>query len=305
MKKIFHLATHRSDLDGLCSAALIIRAFRKKNVTVKVDYLTLSQTKDNSIPYDLATDLPKMNAKRNIDHHISNLENLKKTNRLSEKDIVIPDASSASDLVFKTYNLKDDPIAKQIRELGVLADTANLPEKYIILDHVIKGNLDNVAALHKLTLLIAEHGSDIINQKWVKNQYAEFQEEIVKVQEMVRKTLDKVSDAKFLIIDARETISGKFSKVVFPIGFERDVKVIAAVFTDPIVQLTGASFRVGKPWQDQYDVRQIAEQLGGGGHKMAAATRAKDGNWLYEQVYQEMKKLAEKTNEELKIVTLK
>ncbi|MFX0064479.1 MAG: DHHA1 domain-containing protein, partial [Candidatus Hermodarchaeota archaeon] len=64
------------------------------------------------------------------------------------------------------------------------------------------------------------------------------------------------------------------------------------------------SFRVGKPWQDQYDVREIAERLGGGGHPMASAARSKDGDWLYKQVYQELQKLAEKTNEKVEIVII-
>lgn len=304
MSKIFHLATHRSDLDGICSAALVIRAFQKKNVVVKVDYLTIAQTKNNMVPYDLVIDLPKMNGKRNFDHHASNLENLQKTNRLSEQDMVDPSAPAAVELVFKGYKMEKDLIAQQIREIGVLADTANLPEEYVILDHIIKGNLDNVDALHKLALLLAEHGSKIIHHPWVKEQYELFQKEITNAQQVIKEALNKVPNAKFLLVDSRKAITGRFSKQIFPIAFERDVKVVAAVFIDSIDNLIGASFRVGKPWQDQYDVREIAERLGGGGHPMASAARSKDGDWLYKQVYQELQKLAEKTNEKVEIVII-
>lgn len=303
MSKTFHLATHRSDLDGICSAALVIRAFQKKKVIVKVDYLTIAQTKNNTVPYDLVTDLPKMNGKRNLDHHSSNLENLQKTNRLSKQDIVDPSAPAAVELVFKDLKMENDLIAQQIREIGVLADTANLPDEYIILDHVIKGNLDKVDALHKLALLLAEHGNKIIQHPWVKEQYESFQKEIAKAQQVIKEALDKVPNAKFLLVDSR-AFSGKFNKQIFPIAFQKDVKVVAAVFIDTVDNLIGASFRVGKPWQDQYDVKEIAERLGGGGHPMASATRSTDGDWLYEQVYQELQKLAERTNEKVQIVVI-
>jgi oligoribonuclease NrnB/cAMP/cGMP phosphodiesterase (DHH superfamily) len=269
------IATH-TDIDGICCAALFIRKFGSD---IEIVYATVNEAKnlaDYEAKVDYTCDLPKIGKSINIDHHKSNYEDLRITNRLTESDCVNPTAASAADLVFKNLTFDNDPIAEEIRSLGHLADIAQLPEKFRPLDIVLNMNVDNKAFLRQVSELLAKHGNEILSSQWLKNNYSEVREIYTKTHLNITRFLNEVKEfPSILILDTRQKLPGKLAKEVIRPLFKRGVAVLAIVYKKSSTESVRVSFRVTKVKQDLYDVSVVAKAFGGGGHRMAAACSPK------------------------------
>ncbi len=274
-ERIVRIATH-TDFDGICCAALFLRKF---GFDIKVIYSTVKEAKDLSnggFSVDYTCDLPKIGTSVNIDHHKSNYEELKRTNRLTQEDKVNPNAASATDLVFTFLEYENDSIAEEIRELGHLADIAQLPSEYHPLDIVLNMNSDDPVSLRKISELLAKKGRQILTTQWLQENYS-------KVRSIYEDTHNKIKEflannstfPRILILDTRQALPSKLAKEVFQPIFERNVAVIALVYSKSTQEPIRVSFRVAKAEQMRYDVSTVAKRFGGGGHRMAAACSPK------------------------------
>jgi single-stranded DNA-specific DHH superfamily exonuclease len=262
------IVTH-TDFDGICCAALF---FRKFGFNIEIIFATVKEAKDFSNSVDYTCDLPKIGTSINIDHHKSNYEELRESNRLSEKDIVDPTASSATDLVFMHLGFENDSIAEEIRELGHLADIAQLPPEYHQLNIVLSMNNDDANILRLISELLAKKGRQILSTSWLQGKYSEIQAIYEDTQQKIKNFLKMTPDLpQILIIDTRQVISNKLAKEVFRPLFERNVAVIALIYSKSAQEPVRVSFRVTKTKQSSYDVSKVAKAFGGGGHSMAAA----------------------------------
>jgi oligoribonuclease NrnB/cAMP/cGMP phosphodiesterase (DHH superfamily) len=267
------IITH-TDFDGICCAALFLKKYGNE---IDIGYLTVNEAKelsDRGVIVNYTCDLPKIGNSVNFDHHKSNYEDLIDSGRLSEKDHVDPNASSATELVFQFLNFEDDPIALEIRNLANLADTALLPEEYRQLDIILSLNNDDQKILHQISLLLSKLGHDILTTAWVQKKYSESHKIFKKTTETISEFIDSVSIfPRILILDTRGSLPGKLAKEIFKPLFKRDVAVIALIYSKSHKEPIRVSLRVTKAnnEQDFYDVSLVAKTFQGGGHRMAAA----------------------------------
>lgn len=296
------IATH-TDFDGICCAALFLRKF---GFNIDIQYLTVKKAKelsDTGLTFDYTCDLPKIGKSINIDHHKSNYENLKKTNRLSKEDWIDPEAFSATDLVFTFLQFKNDSIAEEIQQLGHLADIAELPDEYHPLDIVLSMNSDNTTVLRHISELLANKGRQILTTKWLEEQYHEVHELYEETHKKIDRFLMNVPELpRILILDTRYEIPAKLAKEVFHPFFKRNVAVIALVYLKSPQEELRVSFRVAKSEQSFYDVSLVAKTFGGGGHRMAAAC-SPNPNAIPEEIVQELEKIA-KPDDNLQYIQL-
>ncbi|MHA1332064.1 MAG: DHHA1 domain-containing protein [Candidatus Hodarchaeales archaeon] len=192
----------------------------------------------------------------------------------------------------------------QIKELGNLADTAQLPEEYKPLDIVLNLNSDNPLFLRQISNNLAKLGKGILDSKWLKTNYEALKETFYKTQETIRKFLQtRKSFPQILILDTRGAIPGKLAKEVFKPLFNLDISVIALIYKKSEKENLRVSLRVRKNKQDIYDVSKVAKALNGGGHTMAAACNP-DPEAFPDNLLRELKKIA-KEEDDIKILQLK
>ena len=294
-KRTLKIVTH-TDFDGICCASLFLRKF---GTEIDILYSTINQAKklaNKNLRIDYICDLPKIGNAINIDHHRTNYENLLATNRLTEQDIVDPDALSATDLVYSHLSFTEDLIAQQIWELGHLADQALLPDEYRPLDLVLNMNSDNPIFLRKISELLAELGKDILKTEWLEEEH----KKVISIHETTQRKIFSFLDRhpilpRFVIIDTREIIPGKLAKGVFGPFFKQHAAVIALVYKKNVEEPLRVSFRVSKSEQDLYDVSLVASYFGGGGHRMAAACNPKSDS-IPTKLINQLKTIAKSTD---------
>ncbi len=270
-QRTLKIVTH-IDFDGICSAALFIRKFGEE---IDIIFASVQQAKQFSLEklqVDYTCDLPKVHQSINIDHHQTNFDDLLASDRLTSSDLVKPDAPSATDLVYRYLEFKNDLIADQIRELGHLADTARLPPEYKPLDIVLNLNVDDSSFLRVISRLLAQHGKAILETEWLRAEH----QKVATIYEKAREVIKEFLNAhpllpQIVVIDTREVIPGKLAKEVFQPFFRHNAVIIALIYKKSSTDLTKVSFRVSKSEQDNYNVSTVATALGGGGHRMAAA----------------------------------
>ena len=269
------IVTH-TDFDGICCAALFLHKFGS---SVEITYSSVKEAKELSkanYSVDYTCDLPKIGKSVNIDHHKSNYEELRETNRLKEEDLVNPNAASATDLVFTFLRFKDDPIAEEIRKLGHLADTAQLPDEYHPLSIVLSMNSNNPSILSQISQKLAKNGNGILSSQWLREKYREVRTKYDETRRKINNFLENTQKLpRILIFDTRQAIPHTLAKEVFQPLFERNVAVIALIYSKSPQEPVRVSFRVTKAEQAFYDVSTVAKAFGGGGHSMAAACSPK------------------------------
>ncbi|UCE12320.1 MAG: hypothetical protein JSV04_08970 [Candidatus Heimdallarchaeota archaeon] len=265
------IVTH-TDLDGISCAALFIRKYGKD---IKIIYATVKEAQkisNKGFTADYTCDLPKVGNSINIDHHRSNFENLKRSNRLTADDIVDPNVASATDLVFEKLLFEGDSIAQEIRRIGHLADIAELTSEYHSLDIVSRMNSDDPAVLRQISELLAENGKLILSSTWLQENYRKVQGVYEKTKKAIEEFLIRpVQLPRILAIDVRQALPNKLVKDIFKPLFSRNVAVVALIYSKSPQEPVRVSFRVAKPEQRFYDVSKVAMKFGGGGHRMAAA----------------------------------
>ncbi len=270
-ERIVKLITH-IDFDGICCAALFIRKFGS---SVDITYATVQEAKQlskDNFQVDYTCDLPKVSQSVNIDHHKTNYEDLYNSNRITNKDLVVPNAPSATDLVYDYFAYPNDPIAEEIKELGHLADIALLPAEYKPLDIVLNMNVEDLSFLRDISELLAKKGRMILETQWLKDHHSKVVAAYHKTHQVIKSFLDTHSlIPRVVIIDSRNIIPGKLAKEVFKPLFDRGTVIIALIYKKSNNEPTRVSFRVTKTEQEKYDVSAVAKHFGGGGHRMAAA----------------------------------
>ncbi|MHA1169681.1 MAG: DHHA1 domain-containing protein, partial [Candidatus Hodarchaeales archaeon] len=93
-------------------------------------------------------------------------------------------------------------------------------------------------------------------------------------------------------IDTNDAITSKLAKEVVSHCFSRGVIILAIFSYSNRDKMHAVSFRVRKENQSMFDVRDIAEKLGGGGHPMASAARGKNKQKFIKRIARELKVLA-------------
>ncbi len=290
-ERIVKIVTH-TDFDGICCAALFLRKF---GFNIEITYTTVKEARELSnagFSVDYTCDLPKIGTSVNIDHHKSNYENLRETNRLSEEDQVDPSAASATDLVFTLLQFRGDSIAEEIRQLGHLADIAQLPSEYHSLDIVLSMNSDNPAILRQISELLAKNGRQILTTQWLQENYRKVHSTYNETQKKINTFLANAPTLpRILIFDTRQTLPNKLAKKVFNPLFKRNVAVIALIYSKSPQEPIRVSLRVIKSEQSSYDVSTVAKTFGGGGHRMAAAC-SPTSDVIPDILIQELRKIA-------------
>lgn len=285
------VATHASDVDGIVSAALILM----KYPNAKIDYLTLRDLSSAAeVEYDLIVDLPKLPlAKANVDHHISNYERVNENNLLTERDLIDPTAPSAASLLIKYLGLENNTKAKELVELANIADTGRYSKKTYILDKIIKCHSKEPEVLHKISWILVERGKDFLNDEWIREEWrriSKFLEKGRKISEKIVKSVLK-KKIKNLVVDLvdgfpRLAISdlqwlfiNKGGSVIVVINRMHDEDPICPSLSkstnDDTVRI---SIRVSK--RSDFNGRELAENLGGGGHIKAAGARVKASDYF-------------------------
>ncbi len=290
-KRFMNIATH-TDMDGVCCAALFIRKFGSE---IKIVYLSVNEANnfvEQEMKIDYTCDLPKIGDSINFDHHKSNYENLVKSNRLTERDFVDPNESSATDIVYETLLFENDPIALEIKSLGHLADIAQLPERYRPLDIILNMNMGDKAFLRQISELLAKNGNEILTTQWLKTNYSAVSEIFSETQMKIKRFLDDVKNLPNILILEVQSLPAKLAKEVVRPFFKRGVAVLAVVYEKSSMEPVRVSLRVTKTKQDIYDVSIVAKAFGGGGHRMAAACSPKREE-IPEKLKQELLKIAQ------------
>ncbi|MFW9778580.1 MAG: hypothetical protein ACFFE8_06965 [Candidatus Heimdallarchaeota archaeon] len=265
------ILTH-TDMDGVCCAALFLR---KYGTDLDVTYASVKQAGDldkSGSSFDFVCDLPKVGNAINLDHHKSNHDNLVAKNRLSSDDIIDSNSPSATEIVYSHLNLEGDPIASEIRKLGNLADTAQLPSRFRPLDMVLSMYADAPKILREISVLLAQKGDNILLSPWLKQKVSEIRDSFDQTNRIIEKFLMKTPKlAPILILDTRNVIPGKLAKEVIKPIFDLGVAVLAVIYHKSSEEPIRTSLRVTKSKQQDYDVSLTAMAFGGGGHRMAAA----------------------------------
>lgn len=266
-KKII-VATHRDDIDGIASAALILKVYP--------DAFLIFTTPDKiikmRIKFTIVTDLPKPPyCEICIDHHKSNYERLVKSSKLTDKDLVDPNAPSAAFLVAKYFGL-DDKISREIVDMANRADRGDVDDNLSILDLIIKVNSSNQEKLKWIAQKLAEHGARIFSDE-------EFKKEIEKIQPLIdmRNKIKRIVEGllqreiEVAIFDCRK-ISAALGRLPPTIFTKWGGKASISIYYIDSGDLK-VSVRVGNI---SFEANKFAERFGGGGHAKAAGIVVKN-----------------------------
>lgn len=260
-KKEIIVAVHSEDIDGITSAALILRKFPNAHIV----FLRHSEIKKTSLRFDVVIDLPKpKNCRVNIDHHKTNFEQLIKSKRLEETDLVDPNAPSAAYLVAKYYDLSDK-ISREIVDIANKADKGELNHKLMLLDFLIKCNISNQEKLYWIAKKLSKLGKKIFSNEEFRNEIKKIkhlEEKMDEIKKLVKKILG--SNIKVAIFDCMK-IPYALSRAP-PTIFTKKGHVALSYYLEPSGKIK-VSIRVG-----DYDFKAnaFAEKFGGGGHEKAA-----------------------------------
>ncbi|MEX0568581.1 MAG: hypothetical protein Q6363_005385 [Candidatus Njordarchaeota archaeon] len=257
------VAVHSEDIDGIASAALILRKFSNAQII----FMKPNEIRRTSMSFDIVIDLPKpRNCRINIDHHKSNFEYLIKNRRIGEDDLVDPNAPSAACLVAKYYNLTDK-ISKEIVDMANKADKGEHDRKLMLLDLIIKCNVMNQTKLYWLSDKLSKLGKKIFKDNEFKREIEKLRPIRKKINEtevVVEKLLR--SNIKAVVFDCMR-IPYAVARVPPTIFTKRGGYVALSYYMEPDSGKIKISIRVG-----DYDFRAdiFAERFGGGGHEKAA-----------------------------------
>lgn len=266
------MACHKEDIDGIVSAALILKVFPEALIV----FTKPSEILKMKIKFDIVCDLPKPKfCDICIDHHLSNYQTLLESGRLSDKDLVDPNASSAARLVAKYFNLNDN-VSKELVEMADNADSGQLDEDLMTLDLLIKSSLGDPTKLHWIAKKLAQSGRKIFDDPEFKIEISKLQHLIFKKNEIVELASRMVKkNVEVCIFDCRslDPALGRIAPTTFcKIGG----KAAASIYFEDAGDVK-VSIRVG---DIEFDAHEFAKRYGGGGHAKAAGIVVKNGGIL-------------------------
>ncbi|MCD6491031.1 MAG: DHHA1 domain-containing protein [Candidatus Njordarchaeia archaeon] len=262
-------AVHKDDIDGICCAALILL----KYPNAKIDFLSVLEAKESLDYYDIVADLPKgKNTKANIDHHESNYKRLVEQNLLTTRDLIDPNAPSATRLLANYLDLTNNKIAIELVEMADLADTGNLDDTLYKLDKIIKSNLKKPENLLKIAKILASRGRDFINDPWIQKEWSVVSDYISRSIDYIKKLVNKAisRDIRYMIFDLRKRFPYFIAKDVAHEFLSKGGLAVAVTYLDPDTQKSRISLRIS----NSCDIHagKLAEKFGGGGHEKAAGS---------------------------------
>ncbi len=293
---IIKMATHAGDIDGLACAALVIRKYGYENVHVR--FLSVIEAKETNETFDLACDLPKpKNCIRNIDHHLTNLKELKESGRYNPKyDIINVYSMSAADILYKFLRFDaNDKISREIKNLANEADSGHLNKRYAILYMLTRWFQDDETILCELAELLAINGKRVIYHPRVKELFKHCEHALMETKNKIDSFIlnHRENVGEFVVIDTRNRLPAKFARQLVKPLFDHGARVIAVIYKDVKHNLIATSFRVANAFPYELNVGHLAEKLGGGGGQRAAAVRANNERIIHQVIY-EFKRLAKK-----------
>ncbi len=259
------IASHSEDIDGIVSAALLLKVFPD----AEVKFLTAYQAHRTDENFDVVADLFKpRNAKMVIDHHETNLQKLIEEGRLTEDDLIDPKAPSAAYLVAKKFNL-DDEISRELVEMANKADSGELEGSLLLLDKLIKENVRNQGYLYKLAKTLSIIGCNFEQDEWLSKELRRIEKVVKKAYEKINEIISLLHEKgiKFVIFDAREVpfyVAKDFASRLVRTGGNVGI----SIYYDHLNNLR-CSIRISKEF-DGIKANEIASKLGGGGHEKAA-----------------------------------
>ncbi len=280
------VAVHNDDIDGISCAALLILAFENP----EIDFLSVTEAQETDVHYKVVADLPKTeNCDINIDHHETNLENLRKTGRLSKMDLIDPSAPSAAKLVAKYFKL-DSQIAKEIVEMANKADVGELDDDLYKLDKVIKFYVNDDKTLARIAKILAKKGRSFINDREFNALWLKVSREMKRSLTLINNAFKKLetSKSKYAVIILKDNIPYFLAKDLAHKFINGKGLAAAVIYKDPNTGMDRLSIRVSK----KCDVKanKIAEKLGGGGHEKAAGAILRDKNYAILKILEEFAK---------------
>lgn len=310
IKEPIRLATHNADLDGIGSAALFIRACKKINRSYSIKYMSVDDAKISDLELDFVTDLPKIKNAINIDHHQSNFENLLKEEKITDEDRIKPKEPSAAKIVYNYLHnnyFSNDKIAEEIEQISTLSDQGKIPKFFRKIDILIKNYPNQHEKLLKISELFAEKGASLSTDNWIEDEYKKISITFENSKHVLRNYFEKKKKEipDILVLDVVNAIDQKFSKEAIFYAFSNGIKVLAILSYREQSNKYSVSFRVENSVQSLVDVGKVAENLGGGGHKMASAARGINRKLFREKVEIELKVLSEKLDYSLKTFIIK
>ncbi|MEM1585737.1 MAG: DHHA1 domain-containing protein [Candidatus Korarchaeota archaeon] len=282
LENIKRVAVHSGDLDGICSAAILLLLSQ----SIKIDFLSVTEAKKAPAIYDLVVDLPKIGNAINIDHHETNYEYLSKYNLLEEKDLVDPNAPSATELLAKYFNLENDDHIRKITNIANLADLNEFTEEIYLIDKVIKCHSRDPDALMKIALAIAKYGDEFLKDFWLRSQVSRLEPLLEKCSKFSSYIIDetiKKRDSRAVVLHVESGIprvcindilhdfleAGGQAIVLINTIHENDI-YCPSLATDIGKQSARISMRVRKA---NINAGQFLSLFGGGGHKCAAGAK--------------------------------
>ncbi|MHA1606369.1 MAG: DHHA1 domain-containing protein [Candidatus Freyarchaeota archaeon] len=261
------VAVHGTDCDGIISAALILVKYPDAEIVF------VNNPKDASKLegfFDMVVDLPKpINCRVNIDHHESNYKNLVKEGRLTEDDVVSPSAPAAAKLVAEYLKLKGG-IIDELVSMAVAADTGKHTEATLALDRVIKFLHSDDAGRRRLAEILARKGAAFTGDEWFREQYEKLAGELRVMDNVLNEVVNSLGDVegKFYLVNEVDVTPYYLAKDIAYKLLSKGCDTVALVYRDADTGSLRASIRVHE--RSSTDAREIAESLGGGGHRKAA-----------------------------------
>lgn len=280
--EINHVAVHASDLDGIASAALILLM----KPTAKIDFLTVAEAKNCRNSYDLVIDLPKIGDAINIDHHKTNYDRLVAEARLSEIDLVDPEAPSAALLVAKYFGILGNKHVKNIVNIATKSDLGKFDDKIYVIDKIIKCNSRDKEALYRIAWAVAIHGKDFEKDEWLRSEIERIKkvfDECDRISRFVVDILLRKHKAKAVVLHVESSVPRICIGDVMHRYIESGGKIIVLINTmrEKDKYCPSLTQNMGQPYarisirsrDKNFDARKFLEQFGGGGHKVAAGAR--------------------------------
>jgi len=281
------IATHADDIDGIASAALIL----KKYPNARIVFTRPTEVLRMSLPFDMVVDLPKpRNCKVCIDHHRTNYERLMKQGALSDKDLVDPNSPSAARLVAKYFGLMDS-VSQEIVRMADRADTGDLSDDLLALDIFIKHNSRDQEALLWLAKKMALLGRKLLSDR-------EFLERLAEIEPIIRKATEVEGVVRD--IAARDIKVAIFNAMRLPYAIARLPASLLAnlggiglsYYIEPDTGRIKVSIRAGTRG---FRADLFAMKYGGGGHESAAGLTLKDESKLPGLIFDFIRRVGERT----------
>lgn len=264
-EELIIVATHREDIDGIVSGALILRKFPN----AKIFLLTPSEILKSKLHFSFVIDLPKPPfCEVNIDHHESNYRRLRSTNQINPKDLIDPTAPSAAQLVAKYFNLSDR-ISLELVEMANKADTGNFDDDLLVLDFFIKDNINDAAKLLWLIKQLSLYGRNTIKRDDLKDVFEPYRRLLNNYYTLLEyiNHINDILNSPIVIFNSTK-LPYSLVKVPPSIFVKNGGQLGVSFYIDPISGKLRFSIRANR--ESTVYANEIANIFGGGGHRLAA-----------------------------------